>query len=1562
MCRHVLSIYLLIYVLGLHLAALPVIPQAGAQVTLTTVDPMALAPGKSTRITVRGTQLSAPLRVWTSCASKAQVQSVEGTQAVIDIELPGNSALGPIGLSIATPDGPSEMQTLLVDDLPSLADNGANHTLASAQVVPVGCGIDGTSDAAESDFFRFSVTAGQRVGFEVHAQRIGTGMDSVIRLLAADGKQVVTFDDDDLGPDCRFRHEFVAGGDYILEIHDSRFAAGGRYRLRVGDFPIVDYPFPLGGRKGSKATFKFAGADGASTPQCEIDVPITPWLTFMPVQARFAEGQSSSWASIVAYDFPVVVEEDTDNGNVNATDANIPDARADKQPLTYPLGISGCLRKPGEVDSYLLAGVKGQTLHVSSRTRSLGSSALLQMQLYSPSNAKVIEAEVTDKDEWGFGYTLEEDGTYRLEVADLLNRGGPEFGYWIEVNRPNPFTVTLLSDAKTKNAFSVDEGIGACVLDLTIERHSYEGSIELSLLEETPSLRLLNPLIPPAAKEARIYLVPTATWSHESQAVIRLVAKSTAEPLYESLVTSDGLRRLKAPHVMFPAAWGDGLLTLAGVTPRAAFFELQPADAIIFARPLQTNSAKLQLKRIDAEFKEGIRLLGDTLPAQWSLTSSAEGDSYAAEFTRSKEAAEEPDQISLMAYGEFRNQGRISTIELPVTWVDPIRVSLEPQGPLVAGMKSRVRAVIKREGGDPQPVVLTWKDLPAGITGAEKVDVTAEQGEADLELDASFDVTSVSGSTLSLQATSSFHGHEFSVASNIATVASIATPQRLEIFPPDIVLSHSDDRRQLAITGFDPHNAPRDWTRASRIRSTDIAVAEVRDGIVYARGNGVAELVIEIGSLRQAVPIRVEHFEVRRPVQFENDVLAALSKQGCNSGACHGSPSGKGGFCLSLRGFDSELDRRTLIREAFGRRVNVVEPERSLLLAKPLMKVPHGGGMRLHPNDAAFSILTDWIAEGAKASLADTPKCLKLELFPNTKWVLNRYSGGQQLSVIAHFADGSKRDVTHLAVYESSNNSVATVSPLGFVASRDRGESVILVRYLEHVDSIPFMFVEDVPGFSWRSTPTKNVIDELVQEKLLQLQFEPAPPCTESEFLRRVYLDVIGLLPTVEETIAFLTDPDAEKRERVIERLLERPEYAKFWALQWGDLLRATSKSVGDDGVYKYHRWVEEAIRSNMRYDEFARKLLTASGSTLVHPPANFYRTASDTNDCVESISQVFLGARLQCAKCHNHPYERWTQDNYYGLAAFFNRLQRRKTQRPGEMFVWTSTSGEVTQPRTEEVMKPWLPGGDGSLPMEDTEDRRKTFAAWLIRPENPYFAKVEANRIWSRLFARGIVHPIDDFRDSNPPSNEPLLAALAKSFVETGYDRKQLLKSILASRTYQASFQTNDFNHKDTLYFSHQVPRRLGAEQLLDAVNSLMATDQTFGNLPAGTHATQLPAPDVAKVDFLKVLGQPERATVCACERAIESNMGMAIELFNGRLVREKLRAPNNRFRTAIAAGKTPSEAIQELYLAGVCRSPSDAELATALAHCVSSADQPAALEDVCWALLNTDEFLFQH
>jgi len=787
----------------------------------------------------------------------------------------------------------------------------------------------------------------------------------------------------------------------------------------------------------------------------------------------------------------------------------------------------------------------------------------------------------------------------------------------------------------------------------------------------------------------------------------------------------------------------------------------------------------------------------------------------------------------------------------------------------------------------------------------------------------------------------------------------VGSPERIEMQPPTMTLTSPQRKMHVVISGFYPDGSTQDLTRAAKLVSNNELVARVENGVVIPVGNGQAEIIAAVGGKDVKSTVTVSNFETPEQVSFQYGTLVALSKQGCNQGACHGSPSGKGGFRLSLRAYDPAVDTETLVREAFNRRTDVYEPEMSLLLRKPLMEVAHGGGQRLKKSDPSYTLLRDWIDQGCKLDAAEAPTCVKVEVFPRQR-IFRRPAHTQQMLVLAHFSDGSVQDVTELACYSSSDEGVATVDNSGYVVASDRGEAAILVRYLEKMETSSLVFLRDIEGFEWNNPPENNFVDHDMFEKLRQLQILPSDLCTEEEFLRRVYLDAIGVLPTVAEAQAFLSDQAPDKRAKLIDALLERPEYAEFWAMKWADLLRLRNNKVTPAGVYKFHHWLVSALRDNMPADRFARELLTADGSTFANPAANFYRTAADANDCTETTSQLFLGIRIQCAKCHNHPFERWTQDNYYGIGAFFNRVQKKPGSSPDELIVFVSRSGEVTQPRTGKQVKPWLPlKGDADSPGED--DRREALAAWLTSPDNPFFAKVEVNRMWGHLMGRGIVEPVDDFRDSNPPSSAPLLDHLAKDFVAHGFDRKHTLRTILNSRIYQLSSRKNDFNRNDTRYFSHATTRLLGAEQLLDAICRVTNVEEKYAGLPSGTRATQLPSPDVDNY-FLKVFGQPARETACQCERSSDSNLSQALQMINGPLVHTKVRDDKNRLRTMAAATKTDSDIVTELYLAALSRPPSEAELSAATKHVSAGADRMQGLEDVCWALLNANEFLFQH
>jgi hypothetical protein len=581
--------------------------------------------------------------------------------------------------------------------------------------------------------------------------------------------------------------------------------------------------------------------------------------------------------------------------------------------------------------------------------------------------------------------------------------------------------------------------------------------------------------------------------------------------------------------------------------------------------------------------------------------------------------------------------------------------------------------------------------------------------------------------------------------------------------------------------------------------------------------------------------------------------------------------------------------------------------------------------------------------------------------------VLKQPARRQQLAVLATFADGAVRDMTRLTVFSSSDEGVATVSRTGLVEFHQAGEVAILCRYLENLQAVRLTYLEPRPGFRWPSPPENNAIDRHVFAKLKMLSIPPSDLCTDAEFVRRAYLDLCGVLPAAKEVRTFLSSKAKDRRAKLIDGLLDRPEYADFWALKWADVLRSNRKTIEVKGTRVYQRWLRGQLARNRPFDQVVRDLLTARGSTFANPPANYYRVARDPQNLAETTAQLFFGVRMQCAKCHNHPFERWTQDDYYSLAAFFARVRHKPSAvEPAGAgaggaaeVIFVARDGEVAHPRTGKVMSPRVLGL--AAPVPAGKDRRQVLADLVTSPRNPFFAKSVVNRIWFHLNGRGIVDPVDDFRDSNPSANDELLDALAKDFVAHKYDLKRLIRAIMNSRTYQLSSEPTKLNEDDNKYFSHAVTRLLTAEQLLDAVCQATEVAEKFEGMPAGTRAVQLPDGDVNH-PFLKTFGQPAREIACECEREGDSNLAQALQLINGSTINEKLRNPANRLGKLLAKKLKPEEVLAELYLATLSRPPTAAEAKELLQYVAEAKDKRKGWEDVHWTLLNSKEFLFRH
>jgi|KBSSwiStaDraftv2_1062776.scaffolds.fasta_scaffold83791_2 hypothetical protein len=726
-------------------------------------------------------------------------------------------------------------------------------------------------------------------------------------------------------------------------------------------------------------------------------------------------------------------------------------------------------------------------------------------------------------------------------------------------------------------------------------------------------------------------------------------------------------------------------------------------------------------------------------------------------------------------------------------------------------------------------------------------------------------------------------------------------------------------------------------------------------------------------------------------VSFRNDVMAVLSKGGCNSGPCHGNQNGKAGFKLSLRGEDAAFDFQALTRDLFARRVDCTDPEQSLLLLKPTAQLAHEGGQRFRSDSPEFRILRQWIAEGAQDDAQHAPRLERLEVKP-TESVLIEPDKSAQIAVRAMWADGRTTEVTSLAVYDPASPLIK-VSHDGLVTAEPPTETTVLVRFLEQQVPVRLAFVPARPDFAWHGPAPRNLIDEQIFAKLRQLRMNPSALCADHEFIRRATLDVTGLLPTAEEARHFVADRRRDKRARWIDTLLERPAFAEFWALKWSDVLRNEEKALDRKGVQLYYDWIRRNVAANRPLDEFVRDVLSAQGSTYLNPAANFYRATRDPLTRAEAAAQLFLGTRLQCARCHNHPFDRWTQADYYDWADNFARIQYKVIENRkndgldshefiGEQIVYVARSGAVTNPRTGKPARARFLGTHASSPTpaardagsggpaEETDLRPalEELAKWLTA--QPEFARAQVNWVWFHLLGRGIVDPIDDFRPTNPPSHPLLLERLAADFASQGYDLRRLIRTIMNSRTYQLSSEPTADNREDSLNFSHAIPRRLSAEQLLDAQHQALGVPVRFQGYPAGIRAAQLPGGSPVRRNelrmagaekFLAMFGKPARLLACECERSSETTLGQTFQLISSPEIQELLSRKDNLLTALLNSERSATELATELYWTILSRAPSAGELRSAETMLAVETNRRAAAEDLAWALLNAKEFVLR-
>ncbi len=781
---------------------------------------------------------------------------------------------------------------------------------------------------------------------------------------------------------------------------------------------------------------------------------------------------------------------------------------------------------------------------------------------------------------------------------------------------------------------------------------------------------------------------------------------------------------------------------------------------------------------------------------------------------------------------------------------------------------------------------------------------------------------------------------------------------KVAVYPPDVNLETARDRQSFVVQLTQPDGITRDVTAQAKVTLADPALARLDGHTVLPVADGKTELVVAYGGQTIKVPVKVTQAKADRPVSFKLDVMPVFMRSGCNAGSCHGAARGKDGFRLSLFGFDPDGDHHRLTREFNGRRVNLAVPQDSLLLEKACGKVPHTGGQKLREGDEYYAAILRWLEADAPLDSPTVATPTAIEVYPPSA-VLDGKGEKQRVVVRATYSDGTDRDVTGLALFLSNNDTAARIDGDGAVTAGERGEAVVMARFATFTVGVPFITLPKGLKFSWPGVPENNYIDTLVHAKLKKLRVEPSPLCDDPTFVRRVYLDVIGVLPTPDEYARFLVSTLPNKRELLVDELLERKEFSELWVLKWAELLQIRSDThVSRKAMLLYYTWLQDKIAKNVPTNQWVKELLSANGGTFKNPATNFYQIERDVQKLTENTAQVFMGMRIQCAQCHNHPFDRWTMDDYYGFVSFFTQVGRKGGDDPRELIIFNAGGGETNHPVRGKPMPPKFLGG--AAPDVKGKDRRVVLANWLASPENPYFAKNLANIVWNHFFGMGIVNEVDDVRISNPASNQELLDELGKRFTAYNYDFKKLVKDICTSRAYQLSTQATKSNESDTRNFARGPIRRIRAETMLDVISQVTETKDKFPGLPLGARAVQI-ADGQTSTYFLTTFGRPTRETVCACEVRLEPTLSQSLHLMNGSTVGPKVQQ-GNLVGQWLQEKRPPAYIIEQLYIRALSRSPTPGEYKKLLAAVDAAKDKKQALEDVFWAVLNSREFMFNH
>jgi hypothetical protein len=801
-------------------------------------------------------------------------------------------------------------------------------------------------------------------------------------------------------------------------------------------------------------------------------------------------------------------------------------------------------------------------------------------------------------------------------------------------------------------------------------------------------------------------------------------------------------------------------------------------------------------------------------------------------------------------------------------------------------------------------------------------------------------------------------------AMSVLGLTSIASAAKFEVFPTDVHLNTARGEQSVVCRIVEDNGVTRDVTDKVSWTVPANNLVRMEGNVIRPTGDGSGQILVKYENQTVPVTVSVKDATVDRPISFKLDVMPIFMRAGCNAGSCHGSARGKDGFHLSLFGYDPDGDYDRLTRELGTRRIDLAIPSESLLVQKAIGGVPHTGGSRVHPGDLLYNTMLRWIEAGAPADPPTVARATSLEILPK-QLVLEGEGSRQQMTVRAHYSDGTERDVTHWALFLSNNENSATISPDGLVTASKRGEAFVMARFATFTVGSQAIVIPSGLKYEPPKLPEYNYIDELVDAKLQKLRITPSPVCSDEVYVRRAYIDVIGQLPTRKEHDDFLADVRPDKRSKLIDDLLGRKEFVEMWVMKFAELLKIRSTNdVSYKSALLYYNWLEDKLSHDVPMDQIVQDLLSSEGGTFKNPATNYYEVERDPLKLAEDTAQVFMGMQVKCSQCHNHPFDRWTMSDYYGFAAFFAQVGRKQAEDPRERIVFNGGGGEVANPVTHQVAAPKFLGGD--TPNVAGKDRRRVLAEWLASPQNPYFAKNLANMVWAHFLGKGIVDPVDDVRVSNPASNPELLDTLGQKFQDYHYDFKHLVRDICNSRAYQTAAETNESNAGDDRNFAHATIRRMRAEVMLDCLMEVTEVPEKFRGLPIGSRAVDIADGDTTTY-FLRTFGRASRETVCSCEVKMEPNLSQALHLLNGQTIQHEL-SQSKVIEQKLKDKVPPAEIIEDLYIRCFGREPTSEELAAITAQLPKDDDKNKAqdtkklLDDVFWALLNSEEFMFTH